>query len=107
METATIPFWSYWYFHIPNYVLAALLYTLIGRFTLSLFVPPNWPNYIWRTFCLLTEWPVRASRYLVPMIVPYGVLPLVAAFWVVILRTVFSIVMVTAGYAPQLQPVSP
>ena len=24
-------FWSYWYFHIPNFVLAAVMYTLLGR----------------------------------------------------------------------------
>ena len=30
--------WSYWYFHIPNFILAALFYTLIGRLVLGMFV---------------------------------------------------------------------
>jgi hypothetical protein len=25
------PFLTYWYFHLPNFVLAALMYTLLGR----------------------------------------------------------------------------
>ncbi len=47
--------WTYWYFHIPNFVLAALVYTLIGRFVLGFFVPENWDNYIWRAFRRLTD----------------------------------------------------
>ena len=33
--------WSYWYFHLPNFVLAALMYTLLGRVLLGLFVDPD------------------------------------------------------------------
>jgi len=29
----------FWYFHLPNYVLAALMYTLIGRFILGMIAP--------------------------------------------------------------------
>ncbi|TIV11798.1 MAG: YggT family protein, partial [Mesorhizobium sp.] len=43
-------FWSYWYFHIPNFILAAVMYTLMGRLLLGLFVPESWDNYIWRFF---------------------------------------------------------
>ena len=25
------PLLTYWYFHLPNFVLAALMYTLLGR----------------------------------------------------------------------------
>ena len=28
----------YWYYHLPNFVLAALMYTLLGRVLLSLFL---------------------------------------------------------------------
>ena len=31
-------FLTYWYFHLPNFVLAALMYTLLGRAMLALFV---------------------------------------------------------------------
>ena len=48
------PLIQYWYFHIPNLVLAAVMYTLLGRLILSFFVPPDWKNYIWRAFVKIT-----------------------------------------------------
>ena len=44
-------FWEHWYFHLPNFVLAALAYTLLGRFALSFFLPwKDWtltPQYVY------------------------------------------------------------
>ncbi|MFN3745009.1 MAG: YggT family protein [Hyphomicrobiaceae bacterium] len=51
---------TYWYFHLPNFVLAALMYTLLGRVLLGLIVQPDSSNYIWRFFCRLTD-PVVAA----------------------------------------------
>ncbi len=55
---------TYWYFHLPNFVLAALMYTLLGRALLGLIVQPDSSNYIWRFFCLITD-PVVAAVALV------------------------------------------
>jgi len=33
--------WSYWYFHFPNYAFSVLFWTLIGRFMFALFLPPD------------------------------------------------------------------
>lgn len=104
---ATIPFWSHWYFHIPNYLLAAVFYTLFGRFLFSLFVPHDWPNYIWRGFRYVTDWSLAAVRPITPWAIPYGLLPLVAAFWVMAVRVAFNLVMISNGWAPTLQPVAP
>ena len=38
------PFWQHWYFHLPNYALAVLVYTLFGRFVLSLLLSPDTKN---------------------------------------------------------------
>ena len=35
MDTAT-SLATYWYFHLPNFILAALMYTLLGRVLLGL-----------------------------------------------------------------------
>ena len=32
---ASNPFLTYWYYHLPNFVLAALMYTLLGRVLLG------------------------------------------------------------------------
>ena len=51
---------DYWYFHLPNFVLAALMYTLLGRALLGLMVRSQFANYIWRFFCRVTD-PVVAA----------------------------------------------
>ena len=55
---------TYWYFHLPNFILAVLMYTLLGRALLGLIVQPNSSNYIWRFFCRITD-PVVAVFALV------------------------------------------
>lgn len=46
---------THWYFHLPNFILAAVMYTMLGRAVLGLFVDHNSKNYIWRGFCALTD----------------------------------------------------
>ena len=46
---------AYWYFHLPNFILAALMYTMLGRVLLGLMVDADSPNYIWRFFCRITD----------------------------------------------------
>ncbi len=73
-------------FHLVNYLLAAIGYTLLGRFLLSLFVPANWDNYIWRFFVRITDPVLRLVRRITPGSVGDGLLPLVAFFWVLFAR---------------------
>lgn len=82
-----------WYFHVPNFVLAVLMYTLLGRTLLGLFVPPDSQNYIWRFFCRLTD-PVVA---VVALVTPNAAVPVIVwlfgvvwLFWLrVLLLNVF------------------
>ena len=97
------PLLSYWYFHVPNFVLAALFWTLLGRFALSLFVPENWDNYIWRAFVRLTEPVVRLTRLITPALVPPRIVLLLAAVWVLMLRLVLFALLAGRGLAPTLQ----
>ena len=53
---------AYWYFHIPNFILAALMYTMLGRALLGLMVDADSPNYIWRFFCSVTDPVVAVIR---------------------------------------------
>ena len=92
--------WSYWYFHLGNYALAVIFWTLIGRFMLAFFLPPDSPNYIFRWFRRLTNWLMGPVAFITPSIMPPVVLPLVAAFWVAIARVAFFIVLHTAGLTP-------
>ena len=55
-------FWSLWYFQLPNFVLAVVMYTMLGRAVLGLFVEPNSKNYIWRAFCAITDPVLKLHR---------------------------------------------
>jgi YggT family protein len=96
------PFWQYWYFHIPNYLLAALMYTMLGRFLLGLFVAPDWNNYIWRFFRRVTDPVLAVVAAITPRFMVPGLMPLVAVFWIIVLRVAYWIVLVQLQLAPPL-----
>jgi YggT family protein len=94
--------WSYWYFHLPNYALSVLFWTLIGRFMFSLFLAPDSPNYIYRWFRRLTDWLMRPVAFITPSIVPDAALAPIAAFWVAIARIAFFVALYAAGLTPRM-----
>lgn len=94
--------WSYLPFHLGNYALSLLFWTLVGRFMFGLFLPPDSPNYIYRWFRLLTSWLMRPVVFITHPAMPPAVLPLVAAFWVAMARIVFFMAMYAAALTPRL-----
>lgn len=94
--------WSYWYFHLPNYAFSVLFYTLFGRFLLGAIVPSNSSNYIYRWFRRLTDWIMAPVAFVTPSIIPSGLLAPIAAFWVVVLRVAFFAAMYSAGLTPRV-----
>ncbi len=92
---------QYWYFHLPNFVLAVLMYTLLGRVLLGLFVDPDSPNYIWRFFCRLTD-PVVA---LVAKVTPKAAVPVIiwlfGVVWLFWLRVLLLSVLIALGIPPR------
>lgn len=94
------PILAHWYFHLPNFVLAAIMYTLIGRLLLSLFAPPAWNNYIWRAFVRITDPAVAAVRYVTPEVLPVFVVMIFAVLWIMIIRISFFIALGNLGLLP-------
>lgn len=95
-------FWPYFYFHLPNYALALLFWTLIGRFMFACFLPPDSPNYIYRWFRRLTDWVMRPVGFITPSIVPSIAIAPVAAFWVAMARVAFFMSLYAAGLMPSV-----
>ena len=97
------PILTYWYFHLPNFVLAALMYTLLGRVLLGLFVEPDSPNYIWRFFCRITD-PVVA---LVALVTPKAAAPVViwlfGFVWLFWLRVGLLYLFLLLGAVPRIE----
>jgi uncharacterized protein YggT (Ycf19 family) len=91
---------AYWYFHIPNFVLAALVYTLLGRFVLGFFVPENWDNYIWRAFKRLTDPVVALAALAAPAIVHHRVSLLFSMLWLTAARAAYALILANAGLLP-------
>jgi hypothetical protein len=94
--------WSFLYFHLPNYAFSVLFWTLIGRFMFAIFLPHDSPNYIYRWFRRLTDWLMRPVAYITPSIVPALALAPIAAFWVAMARLVFFMAMHAAGLTPRV-----
>lgn len=94
-------FWSYWYYNIPNYLLAAVMYTLLARFFMQFFVPPTWPNYIWQWFLRLTNWAVAVTRVATPSFIGPLFLPLFGALWIFFIRLGATLVLASQGLTPR------
>lgn len=92
---------TYWYFHVPNFVLAVLMYTLFGRVLLGLFVPPDSPNYIWRFFVRLTDPVVAAIALVTPKATAPVVIWLFGIVWLFWLRVLLLFVLIVLGIPPR------
>jgi hypothetical protein len=92
---------THWYFHLPNFILAAVMYTLLGRALLGLIVQPDSQNYIWKAFCRLTD-PVVA---LVALVTPKATAPVViwlfGFVWMFWLRVGLLYLFLVLGAVPK------
>lgn len=89
-------FWELWYFHVPNYVLAALMYSMLGRLLLSFFFPPGSRNYIFLAFVRLTDPVIAVVRPITPHAVPYLLVLVFATLWLLVLRFALLAVLVNS-----------
>jgi hypothetical protein len=93
---------TYWYFHLPNFVLAALMYTMLGRVLLGLMVDADSPNYIWRFFCRVTDPLVAAVALVTPKITAPVLLWLFAFVWLFWLRVALHYMLLLFDLAPRM-----
>ncbi len=94
--------YTYWYFHLPNFVLAALMYTLLGRVLLGLIVQPDSSNYIWRFFCRITDPVIAAISVVTPKDVAPVVLWLFGVVWLFWLRVLLLHGFLYFGILPRV-----
>jgi YggT family protein len=92
---------SQWYFHVPNFVLAALMYTLLGRALLGLMVQPDSSNYIWRFFCRLTDPVVELVALVTPKASAPVVVWLFGVVWLFWLRVGLLYLFLALGAIPR------
>jgi len=92
---------SSWIYFAPNFILAVLMYTLLGRVLLGVFVPPESPNYIWRFFCRVTDPVVAVIAAMTPKAVAPVVIWLFGVVWLFWLRVGLLYVFLLLGVAPR------
>jgi YggT family protein len=92
--------WGYWLYILPNFALAALMYTIMGRYVLSLIFKPDSDKVIWRVFAQITDPFLRFTRSLTPAMAPDGLVMLFSIFWLVLFRILLLIVAVILGLSP-------
>lgn len=82
-----------WAYAIPNFILAALMYTLLGRAVLGLIIGTDSKNYIWRFFCRITDPILMAIRPVTPLATSPVIMWLFGVVWLfwlrVLLLTIF------------------
>jgi uncharacterized protein YggT (Ycf19 family) len=92
----------FWLYQIPNLALAALMYTLMGRFILSLFFQPDSEKVIWSVFRQITQPAVNAVQLLTPAAVHERVVVLLAVVWVLLVRLLIFLGFAMMGWLPSL-----
>ncbi len=96
----TFAFLPFWYYHIPNFILAALMYTLLGRVLLGLIVQPDSSNYIWRAFCRITDPAIALFSYVTPKATAEVILWLFGVVWLFWLRVLLLNLFLYFGAVP-------
>lgn len=92
--------WTQWAFHVPNIVLAVLMYLTVGRLALSFVIAPNSGNLLASGFVVVTDPVVKLVSIVTPAIVPPRILWLFTALWLFLGRIVFFVTMTIYGLAP-------
>jgi hypothetical protein len=90
-----------WYYHLPNFLLAVVMYTLLGRALLGLIVDPNSSNYIWRFFSRLTDPFIAVIAPVTPKAAPPVVLWLFGFVWLFWLRVILLYLFLVFGALPR------
>ena len=94
------PVFVYWYFHLPNLILAALMYTALGRFALGFVFDSESKNYIWRFFVRITDPVIKFVSYLTPRAVPPQFVLLFTVVWLFAARVALLLLVTSFGLAP-------
>lgn len=92
----------FWLYQAPNLALAALMYTLLGRFILSLFFPDDSEKVIWKTFRQITQPAIAAVQIVTPLVVHDRVVNLLAVVWVLFIRMVLFVGFAAMGWLPSI-----
>jgi hypothetical protein len=89
-------------FFLINFVLAAAMYTLLGRFLLSLFFDDTSGMVLWKVFKQVTDPILSAVGLITPAIVPARIIILFAVLWCLALRMAVFVLFRMYGFSAEV-----
>lgn len=98
--TPSQSFVAHWYFHIPNLIMVALMYTLVGRYILALLLDND--SVIVRVLSSVTNPVLKTVGAITPRIVPAGLLIVFAIVWLFVARVALFFGLALMGVRPVL-----
>ena len=88
-----VPFWVL----LLDYALGAAMWTLVGRFGMSIFLPDNSPFFFMRMFVWITDPMIRAMKFATPGFLVQRLVPLYVAWFIFMVR--FYLLPLALGYS--------
>ena len=88
-----IPVWAL----LLDYVLGAAMWTLVGRFGMSIFLPDNSTFFFMRIFVWATDPMIRAMKFATPAFLVHRLVPLYVAWFIFMIR--FYLLPLALGYS--------
>ena len=97
------PLLQYWYFHLPNFVIAAVMYSVLGRLILSFFCATGLARTIFGVaFVRITDPVVRLVRFVTPAELPDILVLIFAFFWLMAARLALLALLASLNLLPAI-----
>jgi hypothetical protein len=88
---------AHWYYHVPDLILAVLIWLLVARFVLDLLPGRGSDNLLVRVVVGVTEPIVRGVGYITPRVVPSLLVIACAAAWLLSARVALFVAVSARG----------
>ena len=95
--TSGASFLAHWYYHVPNLILTALIWLLIGRLVLSLFPGPGRGGAIVRLLDVATRPVLEGVGAITPRLVPARLVAVFAVAWLLAARIALFVAVSATG----------
>ena len=90
-------FLAQWYYHVPDLIIAALIYMLIGRYVLALIWGADSNKIITRVLNRMTDPVLAGVGAITPRVVPAGLVIVFAVAWLLVARLALFIAVTARG----------
>ena len=87
---------AHWYYHVPNLILAALIWLLVGGFVLVLLLGPRQRPLV-RLLDAVTDPVLAAVGAITPRLVPAGLVIVFAIAWLLAARIALFVAVSATG----------